>query len=492
MNCPKCGKEIVADKMFCNWCDVYIPDIEKGIKAGVFRRFMATAIDPIIIIIFYFIVAAIFASIGGAEGLIVGLFLSIIAYIIFSLWFLNRGLTPGKWLLNLQVVEKNTGSNPGLVSMLLREIVGKFVSGAFLGLGFFWAIWDKDGQAWHDKIAGTIVVWREGERIPIFEKTSTISDTGTTIEKKDVPIRKIATTSKGLRRDLQIALSKKEKTERIMSNLDNLAEKGDVEKDHQLKLKEGYNKTLSEINNDIQKIKERLVERSTDLQRDLEKYQFDKKDIDVKFKIGELEESIYNTRIERINAKINSINTDLDECNTLLRAKSSEDIGGYIDIPTSSGSSGRTTSGTSSYSSTSLKLPELLSDLTIEDFKSFNKHTDIDLTGKTKISIIGAGIMILGTFLPWGGFLGYSAFLFPNPIFLLYLSIGILAMAGNFMKNSKAGSVVLSTAGIIGILINIPSFFGYERAYLAIGYYIFLLGSIVVTYVGISNLKEIS
>jgi uncharacterized RDD family membrane protein YckC len=27
-----------------------------------------------------------------------------------------------------------------------------------LGLGYFWAIWDKDNQAWHDKIAGTVVV----------------------------------------------------------------------------------------------------------------------------------------------------------------------------------------------------------------------------------------------------------------------------------------------------------------------------------------------
>ncbi len=32
------------------------------------------------------------------------------------------------------------------------------LSKLFLGLGFFWAIWDKDGQAWHDKIAGTVVL----------------------------------------------------------------------------------------------------------------------------------------------------------------------------------------------------------------------------------------------------------------------------------------------------------------------------------------------
>jgi hypothetical protein len=44
--------------------------------------------------------------------------------------------------------------------MLVGEVFGKFVSGLFMGIGYFWAIWDKDGQAWHDKIAGTVVVTR--------------------------------------------------------------------------------------------------------------------------------------------------------------------------------------------------------------------------------------------------------------------------------------------------------------------------------------------
>jgi uncharacterized RDD family membrane protein YckC len=42
--------------------------------------------------------------------------------------------------------------------MLVREVVGKMVSGFFFGLRYFWAIWDPDNQAWHDKIAGTLVV----------------------------------------------------------------------------------------------------------------------------------------------------------------------------------------------------------------------------------------------------------------------------------------------------------------------------------------------
>jgi uncharacterized RDD family membrane protein YckC len=32
------------------------------------------------------------------------------------------------------------------------------LSVAPFGLGFFWALWDRDGEAFHDKIVGTHVV----------------------------------------------------------------------------------------------------------------------------------------------------------------------------------------------------------------------------------------------------------------------------------------------------------------------------------------------
>ncbi|MEW5977848.1 MAG: RDD family protein [Acidobacteriota bacterium] len=162
MNCPSCGKEVVADKLICTWCDSFIPDPKAGKKAGLVRRWFATAIDPALAILLYFIIAA---TLGGGAGAAFGesagfaaITIVTIAYGIFYLWLLSRGVTPGKLLLGERVVEKLGGGNPGLGRMFLREVVGKFVSSLFLGLGFFWAIWDKDSQAWHDKIAGTVVL----------------------------------------------------------------------------------------------------------------------------------------------------------------------------------------------------------------------------------------------------------------------------------------------------------------------------------------------
>jgi len=44
--------------------------------------------------------------------------------------------------------------------MLLREWIGRWLSGLLFGLGYLWILLDKDRQAWHDKLASTYVVER--------------------------------------------------------------------------------------------------------------------------------------------------------------------------------------------------------------------------------------------------------------------------------------------------------------------------------------------
>jgi hypothetical protein len=66
-------------------------------------------------------------------------------------------------MLDIRVVDKRNASEPGLGRMLVRETFGKLISGCFLGLGWFWAIWDRDAQAWHDKVVNTLVLHRQSD-----------------------------------------------------------------------------------------------------------------------------------------------------------------------------------------------------------------------------------------------------------------------------------------------------------------------------------------
>lgn len=67
------------------------------------------------------------------------------------------GFTPGKALLGLKVVRKD-GAKISFGRSLLR-FFSYWISAIPLFLGFFWVLWDPKRQGWHDKIAGTQVLY---------------------------------------------------------------------------------------------------------------------------------------------------------------------------------------------------------------------------------------------------------------------------------------------------------------------------------------------
>ena len=67
------------------------------------------------------------------------------------------GQTPGKRIMSLHVVHEN-GEAVDWETASIRFLIGYPVSLLPLGLGFYWALVDKNNQAWHDKIAGTLVI----------------------------------------------------------------------------------------------------------------------------------------------------------------------------------------------------------------------------------------------------------------------------------------------------------------------------------------------
>lgn len=69
----------------------------------------------------------------------------------------KTGYSLGKRLLKLKIISVNN-SSLNFSQVFLREIIIKPISLLYFGLGFFWLIWDKNQQTWHDKITKTYVV----------------------------------------------------------------------------------------------------------------------------------------------------------------------------------------------------------------------------------------------------------------------------------------------------------------------------------------------
>lgn len=78
-----------------------------------------------------------------------------ISYFILLTYFYNATL--GKMLLKIKVVNTNY-QKLSFIQVLIRELIGKFISGLIFGLGYIWVIFDDKKQGWHDKIAKTYVI----------------------------------------------------------------------------------------------------------------------------------------------------------------------------------------------------------------------------------------------------------------------------------------------------------------------------------------------
>lgn len=68
------------------------------------------------------------------------------------------GKSLGKMLTGLRVV-KTDGHPASLVSLLIRHLIGYPLTFLTLGLGFLIAIFNQEGRALHDLLAGTVVIY---------------------------------------------------------------------------------------------------------------------------------------------------------------------------------------------------------------------------------------------------------------------------------------------------------------------------------------------
>jgi uncharacterized RDD family membrane protein YckC len=120
-------------------------------RASFWERMGAAFLDLILVSILGSIVG------GPPLGLLVAL-----AY--FAGMWAWKGTTIGGIVLNLKVVRLDDQPVTFVVA-LVRGLAGAF-SCIVLFLGFFWMIWDREKQGWHDKIAGTVVV-RQARGVPL-------------------------------------------------------------------------------------------------------------------------------------------------------------------------------------------------------------------------------------------------------------------------------------------------------------------------------------
>ena len=148
--------------------------------AGFWIRWVALIVDNFIVSVAMFIFIFAMVSIWGLSGLakdvssvfgvlskVIGFgipFVILLSFLIPWIYFIvmtnKKGATLGKKILGLKVVSE-TGEKLSLGKIILRETIGKFVSGLIFSIGFLMAAFTEKKQGLHDKMAGSLVVYED-------------------------------------------------------------------------------------------------------------------------------------------------------------------------------------------------------------------------------------------------------------------------------------------------------------------------------------------
>lgn len=109
------------------------------------------------------------------EGWEAAVFLLIYSLVLLGLWgfyftfFIGwSGQTPGKKLLGIRVVR--TDGSPVDYATAFNRFIGYTISGGVFLIGFLWALFDRNGQTWHDKMARTMVIRNESTQLNSQDK----------------------------------------------------------------------------------------------------------------------------------------------------------------------------------------------------------------------------------------------------------------------------------------------------------------------------------
>lgn len=147
----------------------------KGQYAGFVSRLLAYGIDITIVVVILIALGWLVDTVSrlfptvlvDPENLfqlaIAGVIIVVTAAFYYLFFWTLLGQTPGKMLLGVRIVSLD-GSRLTFWQSL-RRFVGYFLSALVFYIGYLWVLIDNRRQGWHDKLAGTIVVYAWDARL---------------------------------------------------------------------------------------------------------------------------------------------------------------------------------------------------------------------------------------------------------------------------------------------------------------------------------------
>ena len=268
-------------------------------------------------------------------------------------------------------------------------------------------------------------------------------------------------------KQLRLAYSKKEKAEKLLSNLEELKEQGSVTVEHYQSLKQEYEKFLEDAISEVEQIKTEIIGELKKFERNLESLKHDLSNFEARFKVGELPAKNYEKIGGRTQSKIKQTQKKISQLQSLIDSKSSEDIGGYIEVGLRR-REGKAASSPAFYDKLSsitdalhFAKPDRIGQTSIRRVEGYNENSM--RIGAMVLGIIGGIFALLMGLIEFtigqiGGAVGAKGAWFVE---ILSLVIPIVGLVGGTIVKGKAlvgGILMLASAIAIFVLVGINLF----------------------------------
>jgi len=132
-------------------------------SASLLRLFIAIIYDSLLLLsVLFFATGLVLVLTGGQVSqdynIFYQIYLLMVCFFYFSWPWLRSGQTLGMkaWRIQVQSID----GNPLTWRQVSLRFFMAIVSGLLLGMGFFWAIVDKQHRTWHDRVSDTRIVLR--------------------------------------------------------------------------------------------------------------------------------------------------------------------------------------------------------------------------------------------------------------------------------------------------------------------------------------------
>jgi uncharacterized RDD family membrane protein YckC len=133
---------------------------------GFWARVLATLVDTLLLsIVIVATMLIIYHPIftnpsSGFSQLIIFFIEFILPIIVVIIFWLAREATPGKMLIKAIIVDADS-LHKASVGQYIGRYFAYYVSTIVFCLGFLWIAFDRRKQGWHDKLANTVVIYKD-------------------------------------------------------------------------------------------------------------------------------------------------------------------------------------------------------------------------------------------------------------------------------------------------------------------------------------------